>query len=124
MKAPAILERPPPVSPDTYSTKIRYCPVPVKFVDGVRVTVVAVVVTPVLQGFEVVSPNTERAPFAMFRGLAVAPPNRPPETSMVSALISTSDSMRCAVILAENAWFVKSIGILGFVPAVMEALKE
>ena len=98
MKTPAILERAPPVSPDTYSTKIRYCPVPVKFAVGVRVTVVAVVVTPLLQGFDVASPNTERAPLAMFRGLGVAPPNRPPETSNVSALISTADSMRCGVI--------------------------
>ena len=62
METPAIVETPPPVSPDTYSTKIRYCPVPVKFADGVRVIVVAVVVTALLQGFDVTSPKMERAP--------------------------------------------------------------
>ena len=66
-------------------------------------TVVVVAPTVVLQGFDVASPKMERGPLAILRVLVEAPPLRPPVTLISSVLISISDSMSWAVILAEKA---------------------
>src|SRR5210317_1375481 len=108
----SILVTPPVPRDDVYSTCTPYVPSLKRPTEGVRVTVVSVVLMVESQCFEFWSPTILRNPFPMLRPV-------PPVTSKLRTLILLVGSTRWAVILAEKSWESKTTLISWVVDADM-----